>query len=125
MCNILLNNVKHGELYSCRAESSLLKCYAMSTSQQIPTFRSIVVPSYSHLRIPNNIATLMACQKVLTILSGERIVKKRLLGLQTGFLDCLIMKMKTIRSFETSVTIFQSTWRQNNPEILIPLMQFE
>jgi hypothetical protein len=37
----------------------------------------------------------MACQKVLTILSGERIFKKRLLGLQTGFLGCLSLKMKT------------------------------
>ena len=87
MCNILLNNVKYGELYSCRAESSLLKCYAMSTSHQIPTFRRIVVPSSSQLSIPNNIATLMACQNVLTILSGEKIYEeasrtaKRLPGL--------------------------------------------
>jgi hypothetical protein len=67
----------------------------------------------------------MAGQKVLTILSGERIFKNRLLGLQTGFLDCLILKMKTLRSFETSVAIFQSTRRQNNQEILNQLMQFE
>ena len=73
MCNILSNNVKYGKLYSCRAESSLLECYAMSTNQQIPTFRRTLVPSSSHLSIPNNIAILMACQKVLTILSGERI----------------------------------------------------
>ena len=111
MCNILSNNVKYGELYSCRAESGLLKCYAMTTSQQIPTFRRIVVSSSSHFSIPNNIAILMACEKVLTIASGERIFKKRLLELQTGFLDCLILKMKTLRSSETPVTIFQSIWR--------------
>ena len=83
------------------------------------------MPSSSHLSIPNNIATLMACQKVLKILSGERIKKEasrtanRLPGLSDPENE------DQYAPSQKSVTIFQSTRRQNNPGILIPLMQFE
>ena len=88
-------------------------------------FERIVVPSSSHLSIPNNIATLMAFQKVLKILSGERIKKEasrtanRLPGLSDPENEVQYAPS------QKSVTIFQSTRRQNNPGILIPLMQFE
>jgi hypothetical protein len=58
----------------------------------------------------------MACQKVLAILSGERI-KKRLLGQQTGFLGCLILKMKTntlLRKIDNYFPVHTATKQPRN-----------
>jgi hypothetical protein len=73
--------------------SSLLECYIMSTGEQLLVFAKIVASSFSEWSSPKRV-----------------------------YLDYLTLKMKALRTFETSVSVYQST-RHNISEYLKLLLR--